>query len=1177
MSLRNLRAGAATVAGLTAAVLTGPAVGAAPPAVGTPAAPAGEVLVVLKDRLTALPPDAGHEGRRRSSATSQQDAVGKRAGITGAVTHLTVGNAFLATVTPAQVAALGSDPDVARIVPAATRIATAPVHPRGDSGPATGRRHPLVTPRPGRDASSALCPTDPSQPLLEPEGLTAIHAVGTDGAVGAQQLADGSGVKVAVMAEGLDPAAPDYRRADGSSAIVDYQDFSGAPVAESGHAYGEEIYGDASTITAQGNVVHDLSTFVNATHPLPSGCTIQIRGVAPGADVVALKVLDGGPQGTYTTIGSVVQAIDYAVTVAHVDIISESIGAASYPDAGTANAVQAFNDEAVAAGVTVIAAGGDAGATGTIGSPAADPLVISAAGSTTQRLAMQTAMAGTTLSNGHWVNGNIGAFSSGGITQSGTVPTLTAPADAGWAACSPDISVPGCTSLNGDPAAPAPSDIEVFGGTSMAAPFIAGTAALVIQAYRRAHHASSPAPALVRQILTSSSDDLGAPADQQGSGQVNALAATRLAMRAGHPDKPGAASGDGVLLSASQLTVTAAPGQTATSRVTVSNPGSRAVVLHPGLRRLEPMAPAEQSTVSLDPDTDPTFAGPRGETDSYRRVPFTVGPHTDHVAVAIAYHSTDAIGFNGAAFGIPTPQVSVTLLDPSGAYVISSRPQGGTTAGNYGNVDLARPRPGRWTAVLSTTPAIGSLLGVPLTVPAFKGDVHFSVRQERWTRAGTASPATLVLPPGASSTVVAHSTLPSTGGDSTAELTFGAGRPVVPEVQRALVPVTARGGRFSGTVTGGNGRGLQAAQTTTYAFDVPAGHRDLDVSTVFSATGTPAAMIALIAPNGQIASAQNNIGADLAKDTFLSGNAVQNYVAKPQSGRWRLVVVIGQPVPGDAVSSAFTGIITFDKVAVDAADLPHQRTTVLPGGKPTTVHINLENTGSTTLSAYADARTAVVGTVNLGVASQTLPVDESGFLLAPRFRVPPQTTELSGTVSAELPVMAQMDGPTAGLLLSAPSAVGPATSGSGQSSTAVVDGAGGFVSAGDWGLQTAQVGPYGSAGAPTGSSTITMSATTPGFDTSVTASTGDPYQPPALTTGPPPGTPSVIQPGAQAGIDVTITPSAPAGTVVRGHLNIVTAADASLLTKIEDATPPATGQLLAVIPYEYTVGAAASR
>jgi hypothetical protein len=123
----------------------------------------------------------------------------------------------------------------------------------------------------------------------------------------------------------------------------------------------------------------------------------------------------------------------------------------------------------------------------------------------------------------------------------------------------------------------------------------------------------------------------------------------------------------------------------------------------------------------------------------------------------------------------------------------------------------------------------------------------------------------------------------------------------------------------------------------------------------------------------------------------------------------------------------------------------------------------------------------------------------------------------------------------------------------------------GTVSTGIWFTDVNEIGAVGPEGAPTANSTVDLSARTPGFDPDVTSSTGDFW---AVSVDPNAdlGTPVTIQPGETKTITVTITPTAKPGTTVSGVLNIYTPPSFAY------ATFNTTGDLLAQVPYSYTVG-----
>src|SRR6195952_796676 len=374
------------VTSLVSLALVGPATASsALPVTASTAGASGNVIGVLRNQHSDAPASKSGTGRRLAVVNTDQTpliATIHRAG--GRTTHsYKTLNAVAATVPAAAVAKLRSDPTVASVVPDLVwKLPTVVGQGAATAGPAAA---------PGR------CPTDSSRPLLEPEALQLTHTA-SDAATDltARSLGyDGSGVKVGFIADGLDINQPDFIRADGSHVITDYQDFSGDGT--DADTAGGEAFGDASSIAAQGRHAYDIASYVNAAHPLPSGCTIRVEGMAPGSSMVALKVFSNALLTAPTS--TIIQAIDWAVNVDHVDVLNESFGSNPYPDNAT-DPISVFNRDAVDAGVAVVASTGDGGSGNPLGTASTDPWVIAAAASTSERIYAQQTSYGFQLGNG---------------------------------------------------------------------------------------------------------------------------------------------------------------------------------------------------------------------------------------------------------------------------------------------------------------------------------------------------------------------------------------------------------------------------------------------------------------------------------------------------------------------------------------------------------------------------------------------------------------------------------------------------------------------------------------------------------------------------------------------------------------------------------------------------------
>jgi Subtilase family len=1108
------------------------------------------VIVIMKRQLPVAPAGSS-AARARSAAIARNQApmISELSQLrTAHVRSFRLVNAIAATVAPAEEARLKASPAVAEVVADETVQGARPEQLSGAAGqplkPADGPLGTSLTPNniPGACGRNGHA-------LLDPEGLALTSTdSGAPHAKTARSLGiTGAGVKVAWIADGIDPDNVNFIRSNGTSVFDpatggDYQDFTGDGPGRA--TSGDEAFLDANTIAGQGIKVYDVSHF--GAQPDPSACDIRIEGVAPGASVVGLDVFGSHEDSSES---SLLQALDYAVLTDHVNVVNESFGSNPFPDVTALDVMKRFNDAAVAAGVTITVSSGDAGSTNTIGSPATDPRVISVGASTDFRFYAQTNYgAARYFATRGWLDDNISSLSSGGFSETGGTVNLVAPGELSFASCDASPAYTGCTNFVSQS-----SDVEESGGTSESSPFVAGAAALVIQAYRQTHHGGTPAPALVKQIIDSTATDLGAPATEQGAGLLNSYKAVEMAESVPIPADSPSPVGDTLLTSTGQLTATGLPGSAHRWPVTITNTGAQPQRVDLRGRAFGPDRDLRSGTVTLTDGTSPQFVNYQGLRNNYSVVHFDVPPGRDRLDASIAYPAPRA-GVLACERSKPcNARVRLILVDPRGRLAASSVPQG---VGDFGNVDVRYPSAGAWTGVIFSDAA---------SAGGTNGIIHWRVATERFAPFGSVSPSTLVLGPGQSRTVTVTADAPSSPGDVAGSIVLdpavldptpgSGGVTSIPVTLRATVDV-ARGGALRGTLTGGNGRAPGEGQVDFYEFDVSRGVRDITADVSLTSDAGDPVRTYLISPDGDaLGSAQNNLNG-------TNGSSLTTYTLHPAAGTWTLIVDFAEPVVGDELSQPFTGRIQFNDVSVGAPRLPDSAGQQLAAGRPVTVPVKITNNGAAPEHFFIDARLDSTSNVTLApldaATGLTLPLTGS----QPAWLVPTQTSNVSVSSNATRPVMFDF-GPSIGDpdVASASSGAGPLCA---DSESASYGPPGGRVTAGVWSAEPDECGPYPGP-APAGTASTTMTAQTRRFDPAVSSATGDLWL--AALSPSTAFSPVAIAAGHSAIVGATITPSGVAGTVVRGTLYV----DDTVGAVPHSASATGTGDELAALPYTYTV------
>ncbi len=1082
-------------------------------------------IIIFKNQLTNLPARGATLAARVSAAKAAQAPIMAELTEVHAtnVQSFQIINAIAATISPAEVQRLRANPAIAALVPDTLRRLPSQSGVSTSSTAATDTAATMAAAS-GDTSDQRVCPSDPAKPLIEPESRGLMHVNA------ANKIVDGSGIKVGVIFGGVDVNNPDLVRKDGQHVIFDFQDFSGQGPNTAASGLTMNF---VSLIAAQGNQVYDLSKYVNQAHPLSAGCNIKIVGVAPGASVAVTNFGDDFANQIYNA--QIIQAIQYEVMTDHVDVLVEPFGGTAFPN--FMNDPSALADQAaIAAGVVVVAPTGDTGTTsaGNIFSPGGVPGVIGVGASTALQSYRQTDGNGPNAGSAGWVSNNMSPQSGSGVEEfNPRTLDVVAPGDAAWGLCSADTAR---FFLCGDPDNGSSPGISTVASTDSAASEVAGVAALVMQAYAKTHGGAMPAPGLVERIIDSTATDLGAPADEQGAGLVNALKAVKLAESV----DGGSPQGSTLLVDKTGLNATVDAGQSHTFSIGVTNESSSPKTVTPTVSGNPTTVSTDTGTVTLS-SSSPTSVGPAGETDSFQTHTFSVPARTDYLNGDIAWNDQTAAGV-----------ANEELFDPQGRLAAISSTSGNQSG--FVRVEVRKPTAGTWTAVIWT----------PGNAKYF-GPVQFSYATEDFHTAGSVWPGSQTLAPGQSGTFWVTVTA-GQPGDESFSLHLGTGSRTdgaIPIVLRALVPISSSGsGSFAGTLTGGaksgapggGGPGTGTAgggQELSYQFYVPPGEPSLNVGiqlrdSDYVLDGT------LVAPFDQ--------GLDLQSTTNNAnspGATMQFFRRTPVPGLWTVSLVMLGAIDGAHLSEPFTGTVSFTAPSVTASGLPDSPGTVLPAGQPATATISVTNTGNIAKDYFADPRlntqaevsllgTDTVGGTSFTQANLAVPQPVPGNA-NPHFLVPTDTTNLVTTAQGTLPLSMDVnsdDNDPEDMAFS-----------SGDNAVATLT-----TTEASPGQEWIGIDPAGPFSAPvSGTANVSMVATTNAFDSAITSSTGDAW---ALSFNDQATyAPLTLAPGQSGSITITITPNAPKGTVVSGFIAVDT---------FNKAT--SSGDEIINIPYTYTVG-----
>ena len=366
---------------------------------------------------------------------------------------------------------------------------------------------------------------------------------------------DGTGVGIAILDSGVMKAHVSFRNASGVTRVK--RNVSMVKAATTnwydtlGNVMSSPMPGSAALATYEASIAADndltQDPFGHGTHVASVAAgrgfyqTPDSTGIAPNADLYDVRVLAADGTGTTSDALEGINWVIYHAREYNIKVMNLSLAASStdpWDYDPLCHAVRA----AAAVGITVVVAGGNYGLNaanqktfGTIASPANDPTVITVGAVNYKGTNGRADDAVTNFSSrgptrafldmGTWkwydniVKPDVVAPGNKILGANATAASATAPTKNKLATDNPQL-----VAASGLPMTPYAKGLIQLNGTSVAAPAVAGAAAVLLQVN------PGLTPPLVKAILQYTAQPLaGASLVEQGAGQINLEGAIRLA------------------------------------------------------------------------------------------------------------------------------------------------------------------------------------------------------------------------------------------------------------------------------------------------------------------------------------------------------------------------------------------------------------------------------------------------------------------------------------------------------------------------------------------------------------------------------------------------------------------------------------------------------------------------